>query len=293
LRPVEGLRLIPGVRFDIDTEGERTAIEPRLSVRYQVLEGTTLKGGIGLYSQGSSPQESSDDTGNPDLTLQRSYQYGLGVEQDLTDNINISVDLFYKQLDGLIRQSDDEIVRDGELVAENFDNDSYGRVYGAEILARYEPDDWFFGWIALTLLRSERRDEGGPWKASEFDQLLNLTLLGSVDLGKGWNIGLRFRVAQGYPYTPVVGSIYDCDCDQYLPVEGESNSERLPWFHQLDLRVDKTFDWDVFKLSIYLDVQNVYFHYNVEAIGYNHDYTRRTDINGLPILPALGIKGSF
>jgi TonB family protein len=293
LRPVAGLRLIPGVRFDIDTEGDRSAIEPRLNVRYELVEGTTLKGGVGLYSQGSSPQETSDDTGNPDLVLQRSYQYGLGVEQELTDNINLSVDLFYKQLDHLVRQSDDEIVRDGARVAENFDNDSYGRVYGAELLARYEPDDWFFGWIAVTILRSERRDAGGPWKPSEFDQRLNLTLLGSVDLGEGWNIGLRFRVAQGYPYTPVVGSIYDCDCDQYLPVEGSSNSERLPWFHQLDLRVDKTFDWDVFKLSIYLDVQNVYFHYNVESIGYNHDYSRRTDVNGLPILPALGIKGSF
>jgi len=293
LRPAEGLRLIPGVRFDIDPDGRRTAIDPRFNVRYELLEGTTLKGGIGLYSQGASPQETSEDTGNPDLTLQRSYQYGLGVEQRLTDRIRLSVDLFYKQLDRLVRQSDDEIVRDGRRVAENFDNDSYGRAYGAEILARYEPDEWFFGWVAVTLLRSERRDQGGPWRPSEFDQILNLTLLGSFDLGRGWNLGLRFRVAQGYPYTPVVGSIFDSDCDQYLPIEGEPNSGRLPWFHQLDLRVDKTFDWDVFRLSVYLDVQNIYFQSNVESIGYNHDYTRRTDVHGLPILPALGIKGSF
>jgi TonB family protein len=59
------------------------------------------------------------------------------------------------------------------------------------------------------------------------------------------------------------------------------------------LRADKTFDWDVFKLSIYLDVQNVYYQQNVEAFSYNYDFTQRTDVTGLPILPSLGIKGQF
>jgi hypothetical protein len=204
-----------------------------------------------------------------------------------------SLDLFYKSLDRLVRATDEEAVRNGQTVAENFDNEAAGRIYGAEILARYEPDEWFFGWIALTLLRSERREPTGGWVPADFDQILNLTILGSVDLGKGWTVGLRFRLAQGYPQTPVVGSVYDADCDQYQPIEGPRNSQRLPWFHQLDLRVDKTFDWDVFKLSVYLDVQNVYYQSNVESVGYNYDYTRQTYITGLPILPSLGIKGSF
>ena len=293
LRPAEGLRLIPGIRFDIDPEGNHTAIEPRINMRYEVVDGTTLKAGVGLYSQSPGPQESSSDTGNPDLVLQRAYHFGLGVEQDLTDNISLSVDFFYKNLDHLVRSTDDEVLRNGETVAENFDNDGRGRVYGAEILARYEPDEWFFGWIAVTILRSERIEPGHDWYPADFDQRLNLTLLGSFDLGKGWRIGLRFRLAQGYPTTPVVGSIYDADCDLYQPLEGTRNSLRLPWFHQLDLRVDKTFDWDVFKLSIYLDIQNVYYQFNVESVGYNFDYSQRTDISGLPIIPSLGIKGEF
>jgi hypothetical protein len=290
---VEGLRLIPGIRVDIDDEGSHTAIEPRVNVRYEVLEGTTLKAGVGLYSQAPGPQESSSDTGNPDLVLQRAYHYGLGVEQDITEQINVSLDLFYKSLDRLIRATDEEVVRNGQTVAENFDNEAAGRIYGAEILARYEPDEWFFGWIALTILRSERQEPTGGWVPADFDQILNLPILGSVDLGQGWTVGLRFRLAQGYPQTPVVGSVYDADCDQYQPIEGARNSQRLPWFHQLDLRVDKTFDWDVFKLSVYLDVQNVYYQSNVESVGYNYDYTRQTYITGLPILPSLGIKGSF
>ncbi len=91
----------------------------------------------------------------------------------------------------------------------------------------------------------------------------------------------------------MVGSIYDADCDLYQPIEGTRNSLRLPWFHQLDLRVDKRFEWEHFVLSIYLDVQNVYYQQNVEAYGYNFDYTQRRGISGLPIIPALGLKGEF
>ena len=41
---------------------------------------------------------------------------------------------------------------------------------------------------------------------------------------------------------------------------------------------------------MYLDVQNVYQHENAEEIVYNFDYTRRSYITGLPILPVLGGK---
>ncbi len=49
----------------------------------------------------------------------------------------------------------------------------------------------------------------------------------------------------------------------------------------------------MFKLSVYLDVQNVYYQENVEALRYNYDYTLRTYTTGLPILPMLGLKGQF
>ena len=44
---------------------------------------------------------------------------------------------------------------------------------------------------------------------------------------------------------------------------------------------------------MYLDVQNVYYQSNVEAVGYNFDYSQQAYVTGLPILPSLGIKGEF
>ncbi|NUO54499.1 MAG: hypothetical protein HOV80_37115, partial [Polyangiaceae bacterium] len=71
------------------------------------------------------------------------------------------------------------------------------------------------------------------------------------------------------------------------------NTERLPLFHALDLRVDKRWKFKYWQLSTYLDVQNVYNNQNAEAVGYNFNYTAREYVNGLPILPSIGIRADF
>jgi TonB family protein len=292
-RPAAGLRLLPGIRFDLYDDGRIAVVDPRVNVRYELVEGTTLKAGIGSYTQPPDPQQSSDETGNPDLALERSWHFGLGLEQRIWGPIDLQVDLFYKTIDDVVQRSDRRVVRDGVEVPLRYENTAEQRAYGIEVLARYRPDDLFFGWIALTLMRAEQRDAFEDWSPTFFDQLLNLTLLGSFDLGAGWKIGFKFRVAQGFPRTPIVGAVYNADCDQYEGIPGPRNAIRLPWFHQLDLRVDKTFEWESFRLDLYLDIQNVYYQENVETIGYNYDFTQRTDVTGLPIIPAIGIKGEF
>jgi hypothetical protein len=78
-----------------------------------------------------------------------------------------------------------------------------------------------------------------------------------------------------------------------VPVTGPTFGARLPSFNQLDLRVDKTFTFNRWRLSAYLDVQNVTRAENPEAVRYNFDYRRVHPISGLPLLPVLGIRGDF
>jgi hypothetical protein len=75
------------------------------------------------------------------------------------------------------------------------------------------------------------------------------------------------------------------------PLFGAHNSIRIPAFYQLDARVAKRFKFggDT-ELEAYLDVQNVTNHQNPEEIVYNFDYTKKSYITGLPILPVLGAK---
>jgi hypothetical protein len=68
---------------------------------------------------------------------------------------------------------------------------------------------------------------------------------------------------------------------------------RLPAFHQLDVRVDKTWTYPRWKLTFYADVQNVYISKNPEGVTYNYNFTQSGYVNGLPILPSLGLRGEF
>src|SRR5690606_24248708 len=110
---------------------------------------------------------------------------------------------------------------------------------------------------------------------------------------KGWQVGARFRLVSGNPFTPVVGATYDAAGGGYIPLAGAPNSARVPLFHQLDLRVDKRFTWKRVSLTTYLDVQNVYNRQNAEFVNYAYDYSAFSTIPSLPIIPSLGIKLEF
>ena len=64
-------------------------------------------------------------------------------------------------------------------------------------------------------------------------------------------------------------------------------------FHQLDLRVDKTWTFPAWKLTTYLDVQNAYNRANPEAVLYNYNFTQTRYQAGLPIIPSLGVRGEL
>ena len=70
--------------------------------------------------------------------------------------------------------------------------------------------------------------------------------------------------------------------------------ERLPLFHQLDVRVDKT--WRLGSrgnIHAYLDVINAYNQGNVEAVSYNYNQTKRSYVTGLPFIPNLGLSWEY
>ena len=62
---------------------------------------------------------------------------------------------------------------------------------------------------------------------------------------------------------------------------------------EMAIRLDKAFVFEKWKLSFYIDIQNVYNNRNPEGYMYNYDFTESTYLLGLPILPIIGFKGEF
>ena len=90
-----------------------------------------------------------------------------------------------------------------------------------------------------------------------------------------------------------VGTTFDADQQIYDPTYGGYNAGRLPTFQQLDLRIDRVFLFDRWILALYLDVQNVLNHQNEEGVIVDYRYVTQIVVPDIPILPTLGIRGSF
>ncbi len=306
LTPTARLRIVPGVRLDYSSFNQKFDVSPRLNGRFDLIHGfprSTVKAGVGMFQQPPQFQEVVPPLGTKSLTSNRAIHYAVGYEQEITRNLEASGEGFVKQLDNLVIGK-----ADPSGLGTVYGNGGRGYVVGGEFLLKYKPDDRFFGWVAYTLSRSVRQDAAGePEHLVSFDQTHILTLLGSYRLGHGWEVGLRFRLVSGNLITPNVCNPSNAGCDvnrtnglfhapsgTYTPIPlTTQNTERLPLFHQLDLRVDKRWAFKTWQLSSYLDVQNIYNNQNAEAVGYNFNFTARSYVNGLPILPSIGVRADF
>ena len=301
------LRLVPGVRVDQFhyNRTDRAGADPRLAARWSVTDSLALKGGAGVYHQPQEPQIIDEQYGNPSLPLIWADQYHLGFERRFSPAVTLDATAYYLRRHNLP-------VRDPK---ENFTADGRGRAYGLEVLLRHEITRNFYGWISYTLSRAEQTagtvgnqvspaspGTGGgipsmgagtqSYFPTPFDQTHNLIVIASYKLS-AWELGARFRLVSGVPETPVQGAIFDADYGGYRPVLGPTNSTRRQIFHQLDVRVERTFTRDWWRLGVYVDIQNIYNAQNPEATTYDYRYRQSAPVRGIPILPVLGLRGRF
>jgi len=292
--PIESLLLIPGVRLDHFSRTKQFAASPRLSARLEVEKVWALKAGIGLFVQEAEFRESDPELGNPDLELEKAMHYSLGVEYRPRQHIKLELTGFYKTLHDLVVNTDDVREVGGEVQPLRLNNGGAGRVIGLEVSARHELAKGFFGWLAYTFSRAERKDDGETeYRLFDYDQTHILTVIGSYKLPRNWEVSARFRLVSGNLYTPFTGAVYDSDADEYIGIKGPRNSARVGAFNQIDFRIDKKWVFDTWMLNAYLDIQNVANRANPEGLEYNFDYTETEVSSGLPIIPVLGLRGEF
>lgn len=326
------LALKAGLRWDRSTLADTSSVSPRASMRWQPSPKWELRGAWGLYTQSPSYEALQGDgyfldlRGIKDLHLEpeRAEHWLLGGSHTLDGGLRVALDLYHKELDDILQSGEEledvlVLAADGSVQKTSItrptflpENARRGYARGAELVVTVleRPSRPYYGMVSYTFGQARTRDDEA-WRPEPWDRRHTFSLVGGWRFHPRWELGLRWRYASGFPTTPVtrlLNVVEDVDGDGgYDPDNGDfttwqrddppevEGSANLPDYHRLDLRLEyspppkaKGVRW-----TFYLDVINVYGRENVVDWSYNADYTERKALEGMPILPSVGVRLQF
>ncbi len=268
-----GLRM-DGTDFNSKMSNPLEHLSPRISARYSFAPGWSINANTGIYYQLPAYTALAFQSNgafvnkNADYISNRQVVGGLEYNWDKRNTI-ITVEGFYKKYSNYPLS-----IANGISLA-NFGADfgvvgneallftGEGRTYGVEVLYQQKFFKGLYGIMAYTFVRSEFRGVVGEYIPSSWDSRHLLSMTGGWKFGKNWEIGGRFQLSGGLPYTPdnVEASINVATWDAIgfgIPDYSQLNSQRIKTFHQLDIRVDKKWFFKKWSLDVFLDIQNIY-----------------------------------
>jgi TonB dependent receptor/TonB-dependent Receptor Plug Domain len=275
-----------GLRFNQDGYLKRNTTEPRLGLEYSWSPQTLITAAAGRHNQAPAIEQSLRGVGNPRLSRLQATHVAVGIQQRISAGWNWKAEVYGKRFEDLVVSNN----------TTNYANGASGTAQGFELLIKREPagSNWS-GFLSLSVAKAQRKNEvTGERFAFDYDQPVNLNLVGSYKLNDRWSFGAKWSYHTGTPTTPIVGSFQVVDgpnrTTRFRPIYGSINSQRLPDYHRLDLRVDAKFSP---RLTAYAELINAYARKNVGGYSYSADYKTREEVYQLPVLPSLGLQYSF
>lgn len=324
----------PGIRAQAYASLGTISMEPRLGIKYNATDFFRLKLSGGRYSQNFTSASSDRDIvnlfngllsapsnvqqnfitqngkeKNPKNGIQYSWHAIFGAEFDLSRNLSLNVEGYYKyfpQLSNIninkLYEDVSEFSQEDDVYKKDFLIES-GASYGVDVLLKYTMNRIFL-WGVYSYGKSTRWD-GFATYSPVFDRRHNVNLVGSYAFGKkkDLELNIRWNFGSGLPFTPTAGYYQSEPMSQGVTTDytstnttgigvllGEFNSKRLPTYHRLDITVKKQFKFkNKTELEITAAITNAY---NRKNIFYVNRVTNEK-IYQFPFLPSLGLSYKF
>lgn len=219
-------------------------LEPRLAMIYRISAMSSVKASyartvqyaqIGSNSTGGLPFDVWFPT-SPNIKPQKCDQFAAGYFRNFRGNdIETSVELFYKNLTDVIDFADDAFLIanaliDGEVRV------GKGRSYGAEFIVRKNYGK-LTGWVAYTYSRAFRTVKGishDEEYQSPYDRPHNISIVVNYAFSDRFDVSATWVYNTGQPVTLPYGK-YTVEGVTYSIYNGYRNKSRYPDYHRLDL----------------------------------------------------------
>ncbi|MFQ5452653.1 MAG: TonB-dependent receptor domain-containing protein [Candidatus Zixiibacteriota bacterium] len=286
----------------------KSKVSPRLGVSFPITEKSVMHFNYGVYYQ--VPKYTYLYTnlqgdissgfpllGNPDLDLEQTTSYEMGLDHLVGDNLKMDITAYHKDIKDLVTTRSTFKVAGSSVTT--FMNDDYGSVEGIDInLEKLPLNSYFSGSIAYSYMNAKgngsyalepyytfltsSQDTLAPVSEYPLDFDQRHTLTGVLDfrvppeweanfLGMkipgDWGIDLVGHYGSGLPFT-----LTDVDGNRL----GDRNEGRLPVNYTVDMRFNKNFKMNGgrYELSFFAEVDNLFNRRNVINV---YNLTGRAD----------------
>src|SRR5205814_2147693 len=230
---------------------------------------------------------------------ERASHYTLSIEQTLNERTRVrveaydredrdgiySVDTEYRLVNG--RNAGPVLAAPGRL-----QNNLRGHARGVEVFIQRRSVNKLSGWVSYSYGVARYRDAATNLSFyGDFDQRLTFNTYATYRLKPTLNISAKYRYGSNFP------------APAYLLINGQSvsltdqrNQSRIPLYSRLDLRANKAFNFDRWKLTLYGEVlnalgrQNLRYEISVDTINRRMSFDTSTMF---PRLPIAGIRVEF
>jgi len=309
-----------GFRVDDDTFTEEdnllSTFSPRFSLSYEFKENWRLNGSLGRYYKlppytilGFRDNNNILVNQNVDYTV--SDHYVVGLQHYFGPSSTISLEGFYKRY-----QDYPVSVLDGVSLAnkgggfevlgnENVVTIGRGRSYGTELQFQQKLTNNFYGIFAYTWFYSEFTGfERGTYLPSVWDSRHLVSFTGGYKLNRNWEISARYRFAGETPFVPTDLDATLANYPEVILDYSRLGEQKLDIFSQLDLRIDKKWNFKRLSLDIFVEVQNLLAQEIPQPIAYglnrdaNGTITQPRSLSAIEtdsgqIIPSIGIVIDF
>ena len=260
-----------GARADHASSSGQWTVDPRAALALRMDEHQTVRLATGRYHQLPRAKHLDPVYGNPRLGPMRADHVIAGYEWT-SDHSNVRLEAYRKSYRDLVTND----------AATFYANDGHGYATGVDAYVKGNVK-WLSGWVSYGYLDSKRKEFSNPRQVpSTYGVRHSVTVVSTYQYNSAWSVGSRYSASSGRPFTPVVSASYDAGRDLWRPRFAEDNSDQLPTYHRLDVRLTKLFSMPkglglpASSVCVaYCEGLNVLGIENVLDYTYNEDYSER------------------
>lgn len=262
-----------GFRMDDDSFTKQdnlwSTFSPRLSLSYEFKENWRLNGSLGRYFK-LPPytilgfRNNEDILVNEGVEYTQSDHYVLGLQHYFSPSSTISLEGFYKRYEDYPVSVVDQVSLANKgggfeiLGSEEVATVGRGRSYGMELQFQQKLTNNLYGIMAYTWFYSEFTGfDRNVFLPSVWDSRHLLSFVGGYKFKKNWEFSARYRFAGRTPFVPTDEEATLATYPEIVLDYQRLGEEQLDVFSQLDIRIDKKWNFKRLSLNVFFEAQNV------------------------------------